>query len=104
VVENASKLPRRLAAIGFAIPWVSLGGGWLVGLFNPVAAMAPSPFWDVAFALCPAGLLSIACMDCSGWAVPLVLWVIAAGINGLLYYWIGLGIVALVRHYGRGRG
>ena len=112
MATKSSTLPRRLAVVGVVITFALMTIGALVNAYNLFPARrvtanywsAPSIYWflqDVTLALCPGALLEAACMDCSGYAIPLLIGCVAAAINGVLYYWLGRGIVAVRERFRR---
>jgi len=109
---GTSRLPRRLAIVGVVITFVLMAMWWCIVTYNlfpprqvtPNYWEAPPVYWYIRgmiFVLCPGELLGIICMDCPGYAMPLFIWTVAAAINGVLYYWLGRGIVALMRRVRR---
>ena len=114
---TTSKLPRRLAIAGVAIPAAFAAMWWFVGKYNvfhepttwqQVREMGSyseplmrSFLEDVTLALCPGEFLEIVAMDWSGFWGLLFIWIVAAVINGVLYYWLGRGIVALMKRVRR---
>lgn len=107
---TASRLPRRLGAVGIVVTVALAGMWWFIGAFNLLAERQVSPnhwepsrfLWfveDMTFALCPPELpLGFAAMDMSARG-QLVAWCVAAALNGVLYYWLGRGIVALRKRF-----
>lgn len=50
---------------------------------------------DASVVLCPGLVLELPLSDAAGYRWQLFIWVLAAAINGVLYYWLGRGIVAV---------
>lgn len=108
---RTSKLPKRLAIVGVAIPVALVVMWWYINTYDPFHLRAlyeahrttgysePAGlklFEDMNFVLCPPIFpLGFAAMDMST-AGQLVAWALAACLNGVLYYWLGRGIVALM--------
>lgn len=113
-----SKLPKRLAILGVAIPVALVVVWWYINAYDPFHLRAlyeahrttgyAEPvglkfFEDMNFVLCPPIFpLGFAAMDMST-AGQLTAWAIAAALNGLLYYWFGRGIVVLMDRVRRAR-
>jgi hypothetical protein len=108
---TTSKFPRRLAAIGIVIGFGFMAIWWYVDKYDPFHL----PNWqqaqslgnfsapqllrfleDLTFALCPASTLHLFTMD-MGNATIYVTWVLAALLNGPIYYGIGLILAALMK-------
>ncbi len=100
---SRSTLPRRLAALGIAVTFALAGVWWFINTHNLFAGVS-SFLEDVTFVLCPPEFpLGFIAMDMSARG-QLVAWIIAAGMNGALYYWLGRGIVALRERFRRDGG
>jgi hypothetical protein len=106
-----SKVPRRLAAIGIFIGFGFMAIWWYVDRYNPFhlptreqaqtmgnfsAPPALRFLEDVTFLLCPASFLHIFTMD-TGSTMTYLTWVIAALINGFIYYFVGLILASLLK-------
>ncbi len=91
---RTSKLPGTLAIIGVAVPfvleatwrWVEAHGLW--------ATYYPS-LLTVTLVLWPGNILGFVVEDFPGVAWSLIAWLIGVASKGLLYFWLGRGIVAL---------
>ena len=83
-----------LAVAGVVITVALAQMWWIVNTLDPL----PAAYWFllcVTFLLCPPELpMSFAAMDISARG-QLVAWVVVAALNGVLYYGLGRGIVAL---------
>jgi len=95
-----SKLPQRFALIGplIGFAWMSLY--WYDYKYNPFHLPPPSTLYNflekVMFVLCPGLLLQIFTIGTSdrfGW----MMWVLAALINGPIYYCVGLTLAAAMK-------
>ena len=111
-----SKLPRRLAVVGVAVGLGLLAASWYIGKYNPLhlpttweqwrkmgeppAPVLLSLLQDAAVALCPGLLLGFFTED-MGATANLVMWAVGAALNGVLYYWLGRGIVAVRERFRR---
>lgn len=97
---KTSKLPRGLAIVGVAIPFAVEAMWRWVGAHGLWATYYPS-LLTVTLVLWPGNILGFVVEDFPGAAWSLIALVIGVASNGLLYYWLGRGIVALmdrVRH------
>ena len=109
------KLPQRLAALGIVVGLGLMATWWYVDKYDPFHLptwqqaqsmgnfSAPRPLkflQDVTFALCPGSLLHVFTMD-SGNVMTYLTWIVAALLNGLLYYLIGW-VIAMLMKGGRG--
>jgi hypothetical protein len=111
----ASKLPRRLAVSGILIGFAFMAVYWLDYKYNfshiPTSAETQvhsglqAPAWYIVadklmVILCPGLLLQTIPVD-GGISFALVLWVLAALLNGPIYYCIGLILVSLIKRRNR---
>lgn len=108
---TTSKLPRRFAIIGIALGLVLMIMWWYVDKYNPFHLpsleqartmgnySAPGSYWlfkDIMFVLCPGLFLQVFTIDAGG-AVTWLMWVLAALLNGPIYYFVGLLLATLTR-------
>jgi len=96
----AFKLPTRFALAGIAIGFTFMGMYWFDYRYNPFHLPPPPPLYNLLekamFVLCPGLFLqffTIGTSDRLGWAM----WVLAALLNGPIYYLVGLLFVAIVK-------
>jgi hypothetical protein len=96
----ASKLPRRFALVGVLIGFSWMGLYWFDYKYNPFHLPPPPSLYNLLekamFVLCPGLVLQIFTIGTSdrlGWAM----WVLAAFLNGPLYYLLGLLFVAIMK-------
>lgn len=110
MLVRTSRLPRRLAIAGVIIPVAFAAMWWYVGKYNvfhepttwqqvrKMGSYSEPPMRafleDATLALCPGEFLEIVAMDWTGFREVLCIWLLAVGVNGVLYYWLGRGIVA----------
>jgi hypothetical protein len=93
----ASKLPRRLALVGVLVGFTFMALYWLDYTYNPFHLPPPPPIYrfleKAMFVLCPGLLLQIFTIgvDRLAW----VMWVLAALLNGPIYYLVGLLFVTM---------
>jgi len=108
MASTSSKIPRILAVVGVVIGFVLMAVWWYVYKYDPFHLPTTGSFSEpmplkvleyLTSILCPGSLLQILTMD-TGVAMACLMWIIAALINGPLYYAIGLIIAALMK---RGR-
>jgi len=109
----ASKLPRRLAAVGVAIGFAFWALWWYDLAYNPFhmptteqlqgrpydAPPLYSFLEDLMYALFPGLVVrfsGLGALEHHAWIV----WVVAALFNGAIYYCVGLIIATLTRHFG----
>lgn len=99
-----SELPRRFAIAGGAVAFAFAGMWWFInrhGFLLAGPGGSPSEVRQIldgiTLVLCPGELLGVFASDMQGWAFPTVIWVIAAGLNAFLYYWVGRAIAATAR-------
>ena len=78
----------------FPIWWSAITFNWF-HLPTPEEPKLMSLLEDTMFTLCPPLVLEVLASGSTGYAVPLFIWVVAALLNGVLYYCIGLAVVAL---------
>jgi len=100
----ASRLPRRFALGGVLLGFALMGLYWYDYRYNPFHLPPPPPFYNflekAMFLLCPGLLLqffTIGTSDRLGW----VMWILAALINGPIYYCVGLIFDALAKRVSR---
>jgi hypothetical protein len=106
-----SQLPRRLALVGVLLGFVLMGMWWYVDRYNPFQLptleqaqsignyAAPKLYWflkDAMFALCPGLFLQLFTMDASK-TVTWLMWILAALLNGPVYYLVGLVTAAILK-------
>lgn len=111
----ASKLPQRFALGGMVLGFVLMGMYWYDYKYNPfhfptseaadkLSSFPSHPLYHLAekgmFVLCPGLLLQIFSMDTSD-RVALIMWVLAALLNGPIYYCIGLILISLMKRRSR---
>jgi hypothetical protein len=108
---TTSRVPRRLAVIGIVIGFGLMMTWWYVDKYDPFRL----PTWqqaqtmgnfsappllkfleDLTFALCPGSYLHLFTMD-MGNVMTYLTWIVAALLNGPLYYAIGLVITAFMK-------
>jgi hypothetical protein len=101
---NKSKLPPRLAILGVLVGFTIMALYWYDYKYNPFHLPPPPPVYrfleKAMFVLCPGLVLqvfTIGTSDRLGWTM----WVVAALLNGLIYFLIGSTIVNFMR--GRAR-
>ena len=87
---TTSKLPRWLAVAGVAVA-LGLSAVWSAGGYSSFLV-------GLTLVLCPGSVLGFLAED-MGWRVQLVTWVVEVAINGVLYYVLGRGIVALQERF-----
>lgn len=106
-----SKLPRRLAAVGIVIGFAFMAIWWYIDRYDPFHL----PTWRQAqtmgnfsappllrliekltFVLCPGSLLHLFTMD-MGESTTHLTWVLAALINGPIYFTVGVVLAALMK-------
>jgi len=115
---TASKKPLRFALAGITLGFVVMALYWYDYEYNPFhfptsetvdkfASFPAHPVYHIAekamFVLCPGLVLQVFTVG-TGDNVALIMWVIAALLNGPIYYLVGLLVVAVVRGktgYGR---
>jgi len=102
---SPSRVPRTLAFAGIAIGFAFMVMWWYIVTYDPFhlptaeapsSYSAPALYWllkDSIFVLCPGEIMGVFCMDCTGYTVPLLIWTVAALLNGPIYYCLGLLIV-----------
>jgi len=108
---TASRLPRRLALAGIVLGFVLMALYWYDYEYNPLhfptsaaadklAKFPAHPVYDLAekamFILCPGLFLQVFTIG-TGDAVALIMWVLAALLNGPIYYLVGLLIAAFLK-------
>lgn len=100
----ASKLPMRFALVGILVGFTVMALYWFDYRFNPFHLPPLPPLYTflekVMFVLCPGLLLqffTIGTSDRLGWAM----WVLAALLNGPIYYALGLLLVAITKRGNR---
>jgi len=115
MTRSTSKVPRTLAVIGIVIGFGLMMIWWYADRYDPFHL----PTWqqaqgmgnfsppllltvleDLTFVLCPGSFLHMFTMDW-GNSMTYLTWMVAALLNGPLYYVIGLVIVAVMK---RGHG
>jgi hypothetical protein len=112
-----SRLPRTLAVVGVAIGFGLMATWWYVDKYDPfhlptwrqsqtmgnISAPASFRFLKGAtFILCPGSLLHIFTMDMSDNAIYAA-WVLAALLNGPIYYAVGMVIGLIMNRPGAPR-
>ena len=96
MAASTSKLPRILATVGVGVALGLSGIWWFASAYSPFLV-------DTTFVLCPGSALGFLSED-MGWRIQLVTLIVEVAINGVLYYWLGWGIVALGERFRRSRG
>jgi hypothetical protein len=96
----SSKLPQRFALVGVSLGFTLMGLYWFDYKYNPFHLPPPPPIYHflekAMFVLCPGLLLqffTIGTSDRLGWTI----WVLAALVNGPVYYGAGMILVALTK-------
>ncbi|MGA7080963.1 MAG: hypothetical protein WBQ43_13655 [Terriglobales bacterium] len=107
----ASKLPRRFALAGIVLGFALMALYWYDYKYNPfhfptseaadkLTSFPPHPVYHLAekgmYVLCPGlflQVLTIGTSDRLGWAM----WVLAAFLNGPIYYLLGLLFMAITK-------
>jgi hypothetical protein len=105
VAEVNATVSRRFALAGTVLGFTLMGVYWYDYKFNPFHLPPPPSFYTflekAMFVLCPGLLLqvfTIGTSDRIGWTM----WVLAALVNGPIYYGVGLISAVLVKKL-RGR-
>ena len=106
-----SKLPRRLAVVGIVVGFAFMGIWWYIDKYDPFRLPTwqqaqtmgnfSAPPWlrlieNLTFVLCPGSFLHLLTMD-MGDSMTRLTWVLAALINGLIYFAVGVILAALMR-------
>jgi hypothetical protein len=96
----AFKLPQRFALAGLFLGFAWMGLYWYDYKYNPFHLPPPPPLYNflekAMFVLCPGLLLQIFTIGTSerlGW----IMWVLAALLNGPLYYCAGLALAGIMK-------
>jgi hypothetical protein len=99
----ALKLPQKFALVGTVIGFTLMGLYWYDYKYNPFHLPPPPPIYSflekAMYLLCPGLLLqvfTIGTSDRLGWTM----WILAALLNGPVYYLAGLAFVAIVKGSG----
>jgi hypothetical protein len=102
----ASKLPQRFALVGVSLGFTLMGLYLYHYKYNPFHLPPPPPLYNflekAMFFLCPGLVLqffTIGTSDRLGWTM----WIVAALVNGPIYYGAGLILVALMKGTSRVR-
>jgi hypothetical protein len=107
----ASNLPRRLAIAGIVLGFVLMALHWYDYKYNPfrfptseaadkLTSFPPHPVYNLVekgmFVLCPGLFLQALTIGTSD-RVALIMWVVAALVNGPVYYLVGLLLAAILK-------
>jgi hypothetical protein len=107
----ASNLPRRFAVAGIVLGFVFMALHWYEYKYNPfhlpsseatqtLPSYSAPPLYNLVengmFVLCPGLLLQVFTIG-TGDRVAWIMWVLAALVNGPIYYVVGLILAALMK-------
>ena len=96
----ASRRPMKFALVGIVIGFAFMGLHWFDYRFNPFHLPPPPLLYRLIekamFVLCPGLFLQVFTIGTSDW-LGWVMWVLAALLNGPVYYLVGLLFAAIVK-------